>query len=165
MRFVSGLSMKAACCLHRNSSSSCSLSIPWPICWQPWPHLLCHPAFPLPFETALAPILDIAACDGMADRIRGFEPLPTGRQLFLAIQAAPGPVRADVQRVRGAGLGPLDVLSSDEGCTLGAYGRCSISLLPVGGASHFHLLFREGLEVYVIFDAFQFRLKCWEVKH
>lgn len=49
------------------------------------------PSLPvLPFETALAPILDIAACDGMADRIRGFEPLPAGGKLFLAIQAAPG---------------------------------------------------------------------------
>ena len=39
-----------------------------------------------PFEVALAPLLDIAACDGMVDRIRGFEPFS-----------------ADVQRVRGAG--------------------------------------------------------------
>ena len=46
MRVVSGLSMKAACCLHRNSSSSCSPSTRSPIFWPPWQAPLCRPICP-----------------------------------------------------------------------------------------------------------------------
>ena len=66
------------------------------------------------FETALAPLLDIATCDGMVDRIRGFEPFSAGGQMFLAIQAAPGHSEAMSSEFEAPVIGPLDALPSGD---------------------------------------------------
>ena len=67
-----------------------------------------------PFETALAPLLDIAACDGVVDRIRGFEPFASGGRLFLSIQAAPGMSADTSSEYEAPVIGPLETLPSAE---------------------------------------------------
>lgn len=90
--------------------------------FNPLPYLLAAVAStPLPpnlpvqsFETALAPLLDIATCDGMVDRIRGFEPFTSGGRLFMAVQAAPGVTAKTSSEYEAPVIGPLASLPSEE---------------------------------------------------
>lgn len=90
--------------------------------FNPLPYLLAAvastplpPNLPVqPFEAALAPLLDIAACDGMVDRIRGFEPFTSGGRLFLAVQAAPGVSGEMPSEYEAPVIGPLEALPSAE---------------------------------------------------
>ena len=90
--------------------------------FNPLPYLLAAvasaplpPSLPSqPFETALAPLLDIAACDGVVDRIRGFEPFASGGRLFMAVRAAPGMSAEMSSEYEAPVIGPLDALPSGE---------------------------------------------------
>lgn len=66
------------------------------------------------FEAALAPLLDIAACDGIVDRIQGFEPFMSAGQTFVAIKAAPGGASAAASEYDAPVIGPLDGVPSVE---------------------------------------------------
>jgi len=90
--------------------------------FNPLPYLFAAVAStPLPFnlpvqslETALAPLLDIATCDGMVDRIRGFEPFTSGGRLFMVVQAAPGMTAETTSEYEAPVIGPLASLPSEE---------------------------------------------------
>lgn len=90
--------------------------------FNPLPYLLAAvvaPSMPSnlpvqPFDAALAPLLDIAACDGMVDRIQGFEPFSSGGQLFIAVQAAPGRAGDASNEYEAPVIGPLEGIPAAE---------------------------------------------------